>query len=176
MADQGHGKRAGGQRDGKLDARHLFPAAGPEAGRPVGDDSDNDEVAEDQAGTDRAAKAEDHEQASADLGGYRNQRPEHRRPEAQRAEEASCATNRIGAARAHGDGPANLYEPVSENHAADSEAKDEKPKIIVQWSIPSRVVFNEWIFFDETSAIEPLAGAAGGPTLGADHPFATLDR
>jgi protein-L-isoaspartate(D-aspartate) O-methyltransferase len=36
--------------------------------------------------------------------------------------------------------------------------------------------FDEWIWFDETSAIEPLPGAGQGPALEAEHPFATFDR
>jgi protein-L-isoaspartate(D-aspartate) O-methyltransferase len=36
--------------------------------------------------------------------------------------------------------------------------------------------FDEWIWFDETRAIEPLAGAAGGPSLEPGHPFGTIDR
>ncbi len=36
--------------------------------------------------------------------------------------------------------------------------------------------FDEWIWFDETSAITPLDGAQMGPTLEAEHPFATVDR
>ena len=36
--------------------------------------------------------------------------------------------------------------------------------------------FDEWIWFDATTAVTPLAGAAAGPALAAGHPFATQDR
>ncbi len=36
--------------------------------------------------------------------------------------------------------------------------------------------FDEWIWFDETSAITPLAAPATAPSLEEGHPFATLDR
>jgi protein-L-isoaspartate(D-aspartate) O-methyltransferase len=36
--------------------------------------------------------------------------------------------------------------------------------------------FDEWIWFDETTAVRPLAGAGTAPDIGEGHPFATLDR
>lgn len=36
--------------------------------------------------------------------------------------------------------------------------------------------FDEWIWFDDTSAVTPLAGAETAPTLAEGHTFATLDR
>jgi protein-L-isoaspartate(D-aspartate) O-methyltransferase len=36
--------------------------------------------------------------------------------------------------------------------------------------------FDEWIWFDETSAVQPLAGAGTAPSLAEGHPFATVDR
>ena len=35
--------------------------------------------------------------------------------------------------------------------------------------------FDEWIWFDETSAIRPLSGAERAPELAEGHPFSTLD-
>jgi protein-L-isoaspartate(D-aspartate) O-methyltransferase len=36
--------------------------------------------------------------------------------------------------------------------------------------------FDEWIWFDETTAVRPLAGAGAAPDLAEGHPFATIDR
>jgi erythromycin esterase-like protein len=36
--------------------------------------------------------------------------------------------------------------------------------------------FDEWIWFDETSAVRRLAGAEAAPDLAEGHPFATIDR
>jgi erythromycin esterase-like protein len=36
--------------------------------------------------------------------------------------------------------------------------------------------FDEWIWFDETSAVTPLAGPGTAPSLEEGHPFATFDR
>jgi protein-L-isoaspartate(D-aspartate) O-methyltransferase len=36
--------------------------------------------------------------------------------------------------------------------------------------------FDEWIWFDETSAVTPLAGADTAPGVEEGHPFATVDR
>jgi len=36
--------------------------------------------------------------------------------------------------------------------------------------------FDEWIWFDETTAVQPLAAAGTAPSLAERHPFATVDR
>ena len=36
--------------------------------------------------------------------------------------------------------------------------------------------FDEWIWFDQTTAVRPLAGASAPPDLAEGHPFATIDR
>jgi protein-L-isoaspartate(D-aspartate) O-methyltransferase len=36
--------------------------------------------------------------------------------------------------------------------------------------------FDEWIWFDATSAVRPLGGAGKAPSLADGHPFATVDR
>jgi len=36
--------------------------------------------------------------------------------------------------------------------------------------------FDEWIWFDESTAVRPLAGAGTAPDLDEGHPFATIDR
>jgi protein-L-isoaspartate(D-aspartate) O-methyltransferase len=41
-------------------------------------------------------------------------------------------------------------------------------------SLPDQ--FDEWIWFDETTPIRPLAGAGAAPDLAEGHPFATIDR
>jgi protein-L-isoaspartate(D-aspartate) O-methyltransferase len=36
--------------------------------------------------------------------------------------------------------------------------------------------FDEWIWFDETTAVRPLGGGGAAPSLVEGHPFATVDR
>ncbi|HEV8696401.1 MAG TPA: erythromycin esterase family protein, partial [Candidatus Limnocylindrales bacterium] len=36
--------------------------------------------------------------------------------------------------------------------------------------------FDEWIWFDESSAVRALGRGGEAPSLGEGHPFATVDR